>query len=256
MDNKCGNSAVRFCSAMFDPNLLGDPRVLMNLLAHERRQRAENQTRECRQTDITLEMRKNLAHWMLQVCELRLCEEEVFPLAMSYVRICLSSFPLHRDHLKLLGSTCLLLASKMRNKVQLHISILEYYTGGSVTCHQIREWEPFILNILHWDLEVIISHNFLDHMLERVFCSLEMRASLRKNAGSYATLCYTDCNLSKFAPSTITGVCISKAMQDFGFVVSPAEDLYTFLSALTDTTTDEFLACQAEMDSSLYVQMQ
>lgn len=222
----------------------------MNLLAHERRQRAEKQARECWQFDVSLTMRRELACWMMEVCELQLCEEGVFSLAMSYVRICLFLFPVHQDHMRLLGSTCLLLASKMRNEVPLTTAILEHYTGYSVTSQQIREWESFILKQLRWDLAIIIPHDFLDYMLERLFFSSDMRASTRKNASEYMTLCSADCYLSRFASSIITGVCIAKAMLDLGFVEAPADDLYIYLSSLAETTTDELLACKAEIESA------
>lgn len=52
---------------MAGQHLLKDPRVLMNLLAHERRQRAEKQARECWQFDVSLTMRRELACWMMEV---------------------------------------------------------------------------------------------------------------------------------------------------------------------------------------------
>ncbi|XP_071989216.1 G1/S-specific cyclin-D3 [Engystomops pustulosus] len=232
-------------------HLLRDPRVLMNLLAHERRQKEQSEDRACPQSDTTLEMRKELAYWILQVCELQHCEEGVFPLAMSYIQICLSLFPVPEDSMRLLGCTCLLLASKMKNEVPLTIATLEAYTGNTVLCHQIREWEPFILKQMRWDLAVIVPHDFLDYMLDRVIFTSDMRSSLRKNAGAYLTLCSADCNLYKFAPSLITVVCIAKAMWDFGLIMPPADDLFACLSSLAETTTDQILACKTEIEGAL-----
>ncbi|XP_073525243.1 G1/S-specific cyclin-D3 [Phyllobates terribilis] len=230
--------SVRVVRAVADMHLLRDPRILMNLLVHERRQRARIVENDYSQPDITLVMRNELAHWMLQVCELEFCEEGVFPLAMSYVRSYLSLVPVCRSNLRLLGCICLLIASKIRTDTPLSVSKLEHYTGYTVSTHLITEWEPFIIRHLNWDLAIIIPHDFIDYMLERVIISAEMRLSVRVSAAAYLTLCTIECPLFKYPPSTLAAVCIGKSMCDMGLILTPVGDVNIYLSALAETTVE------------------
>lgn len=67
-----------------------------------------------------------------QVCEEQRCQEDVFPLAVSYLDRFLSTTKVHTRHLQMLGSTCLLLSSKLRESDSLTITVLVSYTDNSV----------------------------------------------------------------------------------------------------------------------------
>ncbi|KAM9319548.1 G1/S-specific cyclin-D3 [Gastrophryne carolinensis] len=138
MAREGGRSQSCVIRAAADPNLLRNPQVLTNLIAHERRQVAEMAGCRCLQPEITEDMLKMLAHWLLEVSEDQLCEEVVFPLAMTYVRRSLSIFTLEKKYLQLLGTVCLLLASKMRDMVPVKIEVFEFYTAGGISAAEIR----------------------------------------------------------------------------------------------------------------------
>ena len=88
-----------------DPGLIADPRVLDNLLAQNYFQHF--------QTDVTPWMRKVVTTWMLEVCEDLKCEDQVFHVAVNFLDRFLCKCVVLKTQLQLLGSTCLLLASKL-----------------------------------------------------------------------------------------------------------------------------------------------
>lgn len=70
-----------------------------------------------------------------QVCEDQGCQEEVFPLAISYLDRFLSTCTVGKSQLQLLGTACLLLASKLREPSSrgLPAELLVFYTANSIT---------------------------------------------------------------------------------------------------------------------------
>ncbi|XP_015506122.1 G1/S-specific cyclin-D3-like [Parus major] len=137
MELLCVESAPRVPRAGRDPQLLGDRRVLQNLLSLEERYSPRLSYFQCVQRDIQPYMRKMLAFWMLEVCEEQKCEEEVFPLAMNYVDRYLSSVAVQKNHLQLLGAVCMLLASKLRETMPLTVEKLCIYTDNSITAQEL-----------------------------------------------------------------------------------------------------------------------
>lgn len=69
------------------------------------------------------------------MCEDQSCQEEVFPLAMSYLDRFLSTCTVGKSQLQLLGTACLLLASKLREPSShgLPAELLVFYTANSIT---------------------------------------------------------------------------------------------------------------------------
>ena len=60
------------CRAYSDPVLLNDERVLQNLLSSEERYSPSTSYFECVQKDLTPQMRKIVAEWMLEVKSLQI----------------------------------------------------------------------------------------------------------------------------------------------------------------------------------------
>lgn len=73
-----------------------------------------------------------------QVCEEQQCEEQVFPLAVSYMDRFLSQRAVSRQQLQLLAVTCMLLATKFRQCHPLSVNLLCAYTDNSVLPHEVR----------------------------------------------------------------------------------------------------------------------
>lgn len=69
MDLLCCETTETECRAYADPALLGDDRVLQNLLQTEERYAPNRSYFECVQRDISPLMRKIVAEWMLEVSD-------------------------------------------------------------------------------------------------------------------------------------------------------------------------------------------
>lgn len=75
---------------------------------------------------------------LLQVCEEQQCEEQVFPLAVSYMDRFLAQRAISRQQLQLLAVTAMLLASKFRQCHPLSVDLLCAYTDNSVHPNEVR----------------------------------------------------------------------------------------------------------------------
>ncbi|XP_053853970.1 G1/S-specific cyclin-D3 isoform X1 [Vidua macroura] len=191
MELLCVESAPRAPRAGRDPHLLGDRRVLQNLLSLEERYSPRVSYFQCVQRDIQPYMRKMLAFWMLEVCEEQKCEEEVFPLAMNYVDRYLSSVAVQKNHLQLLGAVCMLLASKLRETMPLTVEKLCIYTDNSITPQELLHWELLVLEKLKWDLVSVIANDFLPHILHQLPLPLDKVELVKKHAQTFIALCAT-----------------------------------------------------------------
>lgn len=73
---------------------------------------------------------------MIKVCEELQCEV-IFPSAVNYLDRFLSLVPVSKEEFQLLGSACLLIASKLRQCQSIHPEDLVYYTASTYTVSQI-----------------------------------------------------------------------------------------------------------------------
>ncbi|KAL3267414.1 hypothetical protein HHI36_011543 [Cryptolaemus montrouzieri] len=137
MDLVCCEIPENENKAYDDPTLLQD-RVLINLLKTEERYALVcTTTFSSVQTEVTRQMRKVVSEWMMEVCEEQKCQDEVFLLAMNYMDRFLNLCNIRKNQLQLLGTTCMLLASKLREPAPLAAETLVYYTDHSITKHDL-----------------------------------------------------------------------------------------------------------------------
>ncbi|XP_068029413.1 G1/S-specific cyclin-D3 isoform X2 [Anomalospiza imberbis] len=250
MELLCVESAPRGPRAGRDPHLLGDRRVLQNLLSLEERYSPRVSYFQCVQRDIQPYMRKMLAFWMLEVCEEQKCEEEVFPLAMNYVDRYLSSVAVQKNHLQLLGAVCMLLASKLRETMPLTVEKLCIYTDNSITPQELLHWELLVLEKLKWDLVSVIANDFLPHILHQLPLPRDKVELVKKHAQTFIALCATDDTFVMYPPSMIATGSVGAAIH--GLSLPGGGDAVTeLLAATTGTEVDCLKACQEQIEAAL-----
>ncbi|KAM7170031.1 LOW QUALITY PROTEIN: G1/S-specific cyclin-D3 [Macrochelys suwanniensis] len=253
MELLCVEGAPRVPRAERDPQLLGDRRVLQNLLSQEERYSPRVSYFHCVQKEIKPYMRKMLAFWMLEVCEEQKCEEEVFPLAMNYVDRYLSSVPTRKNHLQLLGAVCMLLASKLRETMPLTVEKLCIYTDNSITPQQLLDCEVLVLEKLKWDLVSVIANDFLAHILHRLPLPMDKVELVKKHAQTFIALCATDYTFAMYPPSMIATGSIGAAIHGLSVSANSfsGEALTELLASITGTEVDCLKACQEQIEAAL-----
>lgn len=101
------------------------------------------------------------------MCEEQKCQDEVFSLAVNYMDRFLMCCSIMKNQLQLLGTVCMLLASKLRESKPLAGETLVYYTDHSVTKQLLwvsksyltiawfREWEMISKKLISFKMKLI-----------------------------------------------------------------------------------------------------
>ena len=127
--------------AVRDSRLLGDPRVLKNLLKLEEAcvPKTPDYIRQC-QPELNPSMRKIVIEWMLQVCQECYCNTDVFLLAVNFMDRFLARVgaKIPKTRLQLVGTVCLLISSKFKETVPVSGERLIFYTDNSISPEEVR----------------------------------------------------------------------------------------------------------------------
>merc|ERR1712117_828610 len=157
------------------------------------------------QTELKPQMRREVASWMLEVCEEEECSPQVFCLAVNYLDRFLSSCKIARNQLQLVGAVCLLVSWKVREHSPITAQRLIEYTDFNISLDDLLEWEFLLLSKLDWDLSAVIAPDFVEHILQRLL-KLDIAWNIditRKNSETLIYLCYSHFSLASFPPSLI-----------------------------------------------------
>ncbi|XP_012254914.2 G1/S-specific cyclin-D2 [Athalia rosae] len=241
MDLLCCETTETESRAYADPALLKDDRVLQNLLKSEERYAPSSSYFECVQRNISPLMRKIVAEWMLEVCEVQKCQEEVFPLSMNYVDRFLSICPIRKSQLQLLGTACLLLSSKLREPRPLSAEVLVFYTDNSITLDDLWRWEQLVVSKLKWELSAVTPGDFLLHILSRLPVDPRTWDShmIRRHAQTFIALSAREYKFSMYTPSMIAAASVAAALHGLDWTGKSGYGLPGLLDELTRITAIE-----------------
>ncbi|KAK9744990.1 Cyclin, N-terminal domain [Popillia japonica] len=197
--------------AIVDPTLL-DKKVLENLLEEEE----TSQVTFCDiQNEITIDMRKIVMIWMKEVTEEQKCQLEVFLLAVNYMNRFLNICQVRRNQLQLLGTACLLIASKLRESTPLTAKLLIFYTDNSITLCELLQFEQLILSKLKWNIAIVTPLDFLQHLVLKISIVGTLRctvAEVDERAKALISYCACEYVFWKIPPSLIAASCIASAL--------------------------------------------
>ncbi|XP_067387745.1 G1/S-specific cyclin-D3 isoform X2 [Emydura macquarii macquarii] len=172
---------------------------------------------------------------------------------MNYVDRYLSSVPMPKNHLQLLGAVCMLLASKLRETMPLTVEKLCIYTDNSITRKQLLDYEVLVLEKLKWDLVSVIANDFLAHILYQLPLPTDKVGLVKKHAQTFIALCATDYTFAMYPPSMIATGSIGAAIHGLAVAAdSLSSEAFTeLLASITGTEVDCLKACQEQIEAAL-----
>ncbi|MEE6515277.1 hypothetical protein FKM82_023910 [Ascaphus truei] len=236
--------------AQDDPVLL-QSRVLLKLLAAEEKYVPCASYFQCVQKEVHPYMRKMLTSWMLEVCEDQGCGEEVFPLAVNCLDRFLSLIPVEKRRLQLLGSTCLLLASKLKETQPMTTETLCMYSDFSFTDKEQRSMELLVLNTLKWDIEAVTPREFLPHFLELLNIPAEKSYLIRKHTETFIALCTNDCTFIALPPSMVAAASVAAAVIGLRLETYSSFAITNYLAHAIQCDPNVLRMCQEQIEISL-----
>uniref|UniRef100_A0A1B6LYJ8 Uncharacterized protein n=1 Tax=Graphocephala atropunctata TaxID=36148 RepID=A0A1B6LYJ8_9HEMI len=239
--------------AYSDPVLLNDDRVLRNLLSEEDRFAANISYFERVQRELSPDMRRIVADWMMEVCEEQKCQDDIFPLSMNYLDRFLSICPIKKSQLQLLGTACLLVASKLREPRPVSAEMLVFFTDNSITLQDLWRWEVLVLAKLKWEISAVTPQDFLCHILTRIpldlhSCECHM---VRRHAQTFIALCARDYKFSMYTPSMISAASVAAALHGLDWTSKnnvPLPELLHRLQRILSIEMDYLQSCLTQIE--------
>lgn len=225
--------------AYSDPVIFRDDRVLRTLLKKEPKYIPHPAYFTAVQSELKPAMRKEVADWMLEICEYQHAQPEVFCLAMNYLDRFLSVCPIGRSQLQLLGAVCLMVSWKVREHEPLAAIRLVEYSDGNLTSVDIMEWEVLLLSKLDWDMSAVIASDFIEHIIQRVrrlnIISFWSSDVVRRHAETLITMCSAHYCFSGLAPSLVATAAVLTTLRPIIDKEQPG-DMTAVLEALEKAT--------------------
>lgn len=255
----CPSSSVQ--RTYLDKNLIKDSRVLERLLKIEDHYIPKCDYFKIVQKEIKPFMRKLVVTWMFEVCEESKCEDDVFPLAVNLLDRFLSIVSIRKTQLQLLGTSCMFIASKLKETIPLTAEKLVIYTDHSIKLEELLNWEILVLNKLRWDIAAIVPNDFLEYLFSRMTLPTCLEKDyILKHCHTYIALCCIDFLFTNLnSPSMIASAAICATFQNlryqFGSFCPSNYQLVQILTEITGVDEDCLVECQQRMDQVIRTHM-
>lgn len=256
--------AKLYSNACEDQTFLKD-RCLKNLLTSQKKY----STPSCDyfntiQKPLTPQMRKIVAEWVIELCEERMCQEEVSILAINYMDRVLAKLPISKNNLQLLAATCTFLASKLREPSThaLQPEVLIYYTDNSINRRDLMDTELLVLGCLKWDVSCVTPHDFIDLLITRLPITNKLCADIdpdkiRKHSQAFISLAAREHDFSMYTPSNIAASAIAASLSGLNWHTKSRISIYDLvdkLAELSDSDSKFIISCMNKMEQQLQEQ--
>ncbi|KOC65040.1 G1/S-specific cyclin-D2 [Habropoda laboriosa] len=229
MDLLCCETTETECRAYADPALLGDDRVLQNLLKTEERYAPSSSYFECVQRDISPLMRKIVAEWMLEVS---------IP-SRDYQASSSSTSRRRAVKIPQKGTNCL----KQPLRLLFERSTRLMGRRGKDTiliCWLMIRWEQLVVSKLKWELSAVTPGDFLMHILSRLPVPRTWDpVMVRRHAQTFIALSAREYKFSMYTPSMIAAASVAAALHGLDWTGKSGYGLAGLLDELTRITAIE-----------------
>ncbi|XP_078149803.1 cyclin-A2-1-like isoform X2 [Carex rostrata] len=155
------------------------------------------------QTDLTPKIRAMLVDWMVQVCdEFSFCSDTLY-LAVYLLDRFLAKSKLERHKLVVLGTSCILIASKYEERRRPTSTVAQLFTHTKCTKAEVLSMETKLLSTVGYDISVPTVNTFLRRYLQCTNASPQAQQNLELVARYLAELTLLDYNFLRYLPSVI-----------------------------------------------------
>eukprot|EP00096_Caligus_rogercresseyi_P011784 TRINITY_DN4757_c0_g1_i1.p1 TRINITY_DN4757_c0_g1~~TRINITY_DN4757_c0_g1_i1.p1 ORF type:complete len:322 (-),score=118.79 TRINITY_DN4757_c0_g1_i1:278-1243(-) len=228
-----------------DPALIGDFRVLQNVLLSNSSSGPSEVDYMSYQSEVTASMRKIVTDWMLEVCEEEHCHGEVFHLSVTYLDRFLSATKdvVQKSNFQLLACACIFLASKFKESSPVIADKLSVYTDFAFSSREITDMELCVLSVLSWDLSIVTPYTVLDQIMRRIGSVEALNIDLntvRRHAETFIALAATEYEFYlafEGRPAVLAVGALIAAFSGYGRLLS--EDIASDLCQLTGVDAHE-----------------
>ncbi|KAJ9583124.1 hypothetical protein L9F63_022538, partial [Diploptera punctata] len=170
-------------------------------------------------------MRAILLDWLIEVCEVYKMHRETYHLAIDFIDRYLSHKKnVPKQHLQLIGVTCLFIAAKVEEIYPPKIHEFAFVTDGACTEAEILDMELVILKALNWNLSPVTVNNWLN-MYMQLCC--DNRKKARSNEPDVSFLFPQYSGLAFVRTSQLADLCmLDEESLKFPYSVLAASALY------------------------------
>ncbi|KAH7723848.1 CRE-CYE-1 protein [Aphelenchoides avenae] len=157
------SDAVRQTPPQMLPSDLGSPQKIWSLLCRKDELFRRNPKFLENHRELHPQHRTLLLDWIMEVCNDRKMHRETFHLCVDYIDryLAKATSPVGKDHIQLIGSAALVIASKMEEIYPPKIEEIADFTDGSCTAEQICIMEEIMLQVLDWSCNPVTAIHWL-----------------------------------------------------------------------------------------------